>query len=76
MAKKLNTDQPAKWFSLHAEILDDPKVQMLSEVDQRRFIMILCARCRNGNETFHDVSIAFQLRITLEEWLRTKISIP
>jgi len=72
MAKKLNTDQPAKWFSLHAEILDDPKVQMLSEVDQRRFIMILCARCRNGNETFHDVSIAFQLRITLEEWLRTK----
>ena len=39
-----------QWFRLYAEFAHDPKVQMLSEVDQRRYIMLLCMRC-NGDVT-------------------------
>ena len=60
------------WFRLYAEFATDPKVQMLSEADQRRFIMLLCIRCSNDNETFHDDEVAFQLRISNDEWERTK----
>lgn len=71
------------WFRMYGEFANDPKVQMLSEADQRRLVMMFCARSSNCNETLHetpnethvtfsDDSIAFQLRISLEEWLRTK----
>lgn len=60
------------WFRLYAEFATDPKVQMLSEADQRRFIMLLCLRCGNGDVTLHDEEIAFQLRISNEEWKDTK----
>lgn len=58
------------WFRLWAEFATDHKVQMLSEVDQRRFIMVLCIRCSNaiGN----DIEMAFQLRISDQEWTKTK----
>ena len=29
------------WFRMYAEFATDPKVQMLSEADQRRYIMLL-----------------------------------
>lgn len=45
---------------------------MLSEADQRRFIMVLCLRCSNGNVTLHDDEIAFQLRVSNDEWAATK----
>jgi hypothetical protein len=61
-----------QWFRLYAEFATDPKVQMMSEADQRRFIMLLCLRCSNGCVTLHDEEIAFQLRISNEEWLRSK----
>jgi hypothetical protein len=60
------------WFRLYSEFATDPKVQMLSETDQRRFIMLLCLRCSNGSETLHDDEIAFQLRISETEWQQTK----
>lgn len=60
------------WFRLYHEFAVDPKVQMLSETDQRRYIMILCLRCSNGDETLHDEEVAFQLRISIEEWTSTK----
>ena len=64
-----------QWFRLYAEFATDPKVQMMSEQLQRRFIMLLCLRC-NVSETFHetysDEEIAFQLRISNEEWAETK----
>lgn len=59
------------WFRLYAEFANDPKVQMMSEADQRRYIMLLCIRC-NGEVTLQDEEIAFQLRISNEEWARTK----
>lgn len=45
---------------------------MLSEQDQRRYLMLLCLRCSNGNVTLHETEIAFQLRISEEDWGRTK----
>jgi len=59
------------WFRMYAEFANDPKVQMLSETDQRRYIMLLCIRC-NGDVTLHDSEVAFQLRITNDDWLVTK----
>lgn len=60
------------WFRMYAEFCTDPKVQMLSEADQRRFVMLLCMRCSNGDVTLHDDEVAFQLRISNEDWARTK----
>lgn len=59
------------WFRMYAEFANDPKVQMLSETDQRRYIMLLCIRC-NGDVTLHDSEVAFQLRISNDDWLVTK----
>lgn len=61
-----------QWFRMYAEFTADPKVQMLSEIDQRRYVMLLCIRCGNDDETFHDEAIAFQLRVSLDEWNKTK----
>jgi hypothetical protein len=68
----MKTYKPARWFRMYAEFLTDPKVQMLSEVTQRRYIMLLCMRCSNGDVTLQDDQVAFQLRISNEEWLETK----
>lgn len=60
-----------QWFRLYAEFAHDPKVQMLSEVDQRRLIMLFCIRC-NGDVTLQDDEVTFQLRISNIEWQITK----
>lgn len=60
------------WFRMYHEFATDPKIQMLSETDQRRFVMLLCQRCSNGDVTLHDEEVAFQLRISNEEWRETK----
>ena len=60
-----------QWFRLYAEFAHDPKVQMLSEVNQRRLIMLFCIRC-NGTVTLQDEQVAFQLRISMDEWLASK----
>lgn len=61
-----------QWFRMYHEFATDPKVQMLSEVNQRRFVMLLCLRCCNGDVTLHDEEVAFQLRISNDEWMQTK----
>ena len=68
----MRTNMPARWFRMYAEFATDPKVQMLSETDQRRFIMLLCLRCSNGGETLQEQQIAFQLRISVQEWTCTR----
>jgi hypothetical protein len=57
---------------MYSEFATDPKVQRLSESEQRRFVMVLCLRCGNGDVTLHDEDIVFQLRISGEEWQATK----
>lgn len=60
------------WFRLYAELATDPKIQMMSEAYQRRYIMLLCLRCSNGDVTLQDEEVAFQLRISSDEWAETK----
>lgn len=59
------------WFRLYSEFAFDQKVQMLSEVNQRRLIMLFCLRC-SGNVTLQDSEVTFQLRISEQEWTETK----
>jgi hypothetical protein len=59
------------WFRMYAEFATDPKVQRLSEQNQRRLTMIFCLRC-NGDVTLHDEDVTFMLRISHEEWIETK----
>ena len=60
------------WFRLYAEFAHDPKVQMLSELMQRRYIMLMCLRCSNVTVTLRDDELAFQLRISDDELALTK----
>lgn len=60
------------WFRMYSEFATDPKVQMLSEADQRRFLMLLCLRCSNGDVTLQDAECAFQMRISEAEYAQTK----
>ena len=62
------------WFRLYAEFASDHKIQMMSEAFQRRFVMLLCLRCSNGDVTLQDEEVAFQLRISNDDWLETKAS--
>jgi 5-methylcytosine-specific restriction endonuclease McrA len=57
-------------FRMYAEFLSDPKVQMMSEVMQRRLIMLFCLRCQN--ERLKEDEIAFALRISETELSETK----
>lgn len=60
------------WLRLYAEFAHDPKVQMMSEAMQRRYIMLMCMRCSNDLVTLHDEEVAFHLRISSEQWQETK----
>jgi 5-methylcytosine-specific restriction endonuclease McrA len=61
---------------MYHEFSTDPKVQMMSEVMQRRLVMLFCMQCGNVTETLHetevDSAIAFHLRISETEWQQTK----
>ena len=61
-----------QWFRMYSEFATDPKIQMLNEVTQRRYLMLLCLRCSNVTVTLHDEEVAFQLRISNEEYQMTK----
>jgi hypothetical protein len=61
---------PYSWFRLWAEFADDPKIQMMQEAMQRRFVMLLCERCKC--ETLHETERAFHWRITEQELAETK----
>lgn len=60
------------WFRLYAEFSHDPKVQMMSEAMQRRYIMLMCMRCSNELVTLHDDEVTFHLRISAQDWAETK----
>lgn len=60
------------WFRLYAEFAHDPKVQMMSEAMQRRYIMLMCMRCSNDLVTLQDDEVTFHLRITEQDWAETK----
>jgi len=57
---------------MYSEFATDPKIQMLDEKMQRRYLMLLCLRCSNDDVTLHDDEVAFQLRISNDEYITTK----
>lgn len=60
------------WFRLYTEFAFDPKVQLLDETLQRRYVMLLCAAAA-GMSPFHAVSeAAFLLRIPVSECEQTR----
>ena len=60
------------WFRMYAEFAHDPKVQMLPEVMQRRYVMLMCMRCSNALVTLQEDEIAFHLRIDAAQLEETK----
>ena len=60
------------WFRMYSEFSHDPKVQMMSEAMQRRYMMLMCLRCSNSLVTLHETEIAFHLRISNDEMAETK----
>jgi hypothetical protein len=60
------------WFRVYAEFAHDPKVQMMSEAMQRRYMMLMCMRCSNALVTLQDDEIAFHLRIGIDDLAETK----
>lgn len=60
------------WFRMYSEFASDPKVQSMSEVMQRRLIMLFCLRCSNTLVTLQDDEIAFALRISETELAESK----
>ncbi len=60
------------WFRMYSEFSHDPKVQMLNEVMQRRYVMVMCLRCSNVLVTLQETEIAFHLRISDAELVETK----
>lgn len=62
-----------QWFRMYVEFAYDAKVQVLTEALQRRYVMALCLHCDNKLENRPDDEIALSLRVTLEEWISTKL---
>lgn len=60
------------WFRVYSEFSHDPKVQMMSEAMQRRYIMLMCLRCSEDLVTLHETEVAFHLRINADEMAETK----
>jgi hypothetical protein len=60
------------WFRMYSEFASDPKVQSMSEVMQRRLIMLFCLRCSNTLVTLQDDEIAFALRISETDLAESK----
>jgi hypothetical protein len=60
------------WFRMYSEFSHDPKVQMLPEVMQRRYVMLLCLRCADAIGAATDAQIAFSLRIDAVQLAETK----
>jgi hypothetical protein len=58
------------WFRMYASFATDPRVQMLSEVDQRRLVMLYCSH--HKGDRLSDEHRAFAWRITPLELLATK----
>jgi hypothetical protein len=55
-----------------AEFATDTKVQSMDETLQRRFVMLLCLHCNGEYERLDADEIACALRISVDEWERTR----
>ena len=56
-----------QWFRFYNDFLHNSKVQLLSEKDQRRYVMMLCMKSCNRDETLQKRDLLFHLRVTETE---------
>ena len=61
-----------KWFRLYADFAKDVTIQLLSEQDQRRYIMCLCLRCEAQPWPLGNREIAWALHISEKDWIATQ----
>jgi hypothetical protein len=62
------------WLKLYDEFAWDPKVQGLTEVLQRRWVMLLCLRSIDDTCSSSDMDVALAMRITISEAQKTKLA--
>lgn len=60
------------WFRLYSEFAFDPKIQSMSEILQRRYIMLLCLKCNDDLRKLSEEELAFALRIDEQTLHETK----
>ena len=60
------------WFRLYNEFATDTKTQKLSEIYQRRFVMLMCLENSDELYKMSDEDISFALRVTCDEWSVTR----
>lgn len=60
---------------MYAEFAYDPKVQVLTETLQRRYVILLCLHSEGKLENKPDDEIALALRVTDKNWHVTKMSL-
>lgn len=61
-----------KWFRFYPDIINDIRFQGMSEVMQRRLIMIMCLRPRFTKRARTDEHVAWYLRMTPKTTRKTK----
>jgi hypothetical protein len=59
------------WFRMYSEFATDTKVQSMSEVLQRRLVMLFCLQCSGELEKLDDDELACALRIAPDELTKT-----
>ncbi len=60
------------WFRFYEEFLYDPKVQEMSEANQRRLVMIFCLRAREVLRTLTESEIARALNVSTKSLRHSK----
>ena len=61
-----------RWWRQYVSWCSDPKVQLLEEYEQRRHVMLLGMQAQGDLEKATEQHICFFLRITPDEWKKTK----
>jgi|GEM_PF-6186987 len=60
-----------KWFRLYHDVIDDPKIGLLSESEQLLWFKLLCLASMSddrGSIDMNDDEVCFRLRISVEFW--------
>lgn len=60
------------WFRLYSDIMTNTKVLVLPEALRWRYVALLCMKCNGDYDETPDDEICLALRISLDEWEKTK----
>ena len=63
----------SRWFRFYDEVLDDPKVQLLSAEQFRMWVNCLCVASKSGGKLPDNGTLAFKLRMSVND-IETRLS--